>query len=164
MPSRFWGGPLNAEYHNLSAFPQLLPIGGRPVLGFDDSTDQEISWSDVAAQGLAGPYTLVVFFFMASATSGAVRWQAQLEAITPNVDTLDLDATTSFATANSNGATVPGTAGYLAAVSITMTNDDSIAPGDYYRVLLRRDADGTSGTDDATGLAYVTQVELRDSA
>jgi hypothetical protein len=42
-----------------------------------------------------------------------------------------------------------------------MTNADSIAAGDYVRLRVRRDADGTSGTDDATGDMGLLLAELR---
>lgn len=43
-----------------------------------------------------------------------------------------------------------------------MTNADSIAAGDYYRLSLNRDADNASDT--ATGDCYVLAVEVRDAA
>jgi hypothetical protein len=162
MATRFVGSPYNAEFPAVN-FPQITQINQRPVLAFDAATDETAYWSSIAAQGLTGTITLIVSYVMASATSGAVRFQAQVEAVTDG-DTTDLDATTSFDTANSAGATVPGTAGHLDQLSITMTNADSLAAADYYRISLNRDADGTSGTDDAAGDALVLLVELRDSA
>lgn len=163
MATRGVFGPLNAEYQNTSNFPALLTVNTRPALAFDASTDEECCWTGIAPQGLTGTITAVVTYIMASATSGAVRFQLSLEAISDG-DAVDLDATSSFDTANSNGETVPGTAGHMSQVSVTMTNADSLAAADYYRLGLRRDADGTSGTDDATGDCYVLAVELRDAA
>jgi hypothetical protein len=101
---------------------------------------------------------------MASATSGTVGFQAQLEAIT-NADATDTDAATSFDTVNNSASTtVPGTAGYIKQISITMTNADSIAAGDYVRLSVNRDADGSAITDSATGDAYLLTAELRDAA
>lgn len=153
--------PLAAEFPS-SAFPQLTQINQRPALGFDASTDETCYWTDVAPQGLTGTLTLVVSFVMASATSGNVIMQAAVEAVTAG-DATDLDSTTSFDTANSSATTaVPATAGYLAQMSITLTNKDSIAVGDYFRVSLNRDADNASDT--ATGDLLVLAVELRDGA
>lgn len=146
-----------------SAFAPLDKTNVRPVLMFDASSDEAAYWTDIAAQGFTGAVTVVISYIMASATSGAVRFQAQIEAITDG-DAIDLDATTSFDTANSAGETVPGTAGHMSQLSITMTNADSIAAGDYFRLSINRDADGTSGTDDAAGDCYVLLVELRDAA
>jgi hypothetical protein len=76
-----------------------------------------------------------------------------------------LDATTSFDTANNSASTtVPATAGYIDQISITLTNADSIAAGDYYRISVNRDADGSAIADTATGDLYLLAIELRDSA
>lgn len=162
MASRFSFLPIAAEFP-ASNFPELLLVNRRPVLAFDAATDETCYWTGIAPQGLTGTITVIITYMMASATSGAVRFQAALEAVTA-ADATDLDSTTSFDTANSNGGTVPGTAGYMQQISITMTNADSIGPGDYFRLALNRDADGTTGTDDATGDCYVLAVELRDGA
>lgn len=160
MATRFIGTPESAHFPS-SNFPQLMLINQRPTLAFDAATDETAYWTDVAPQGLTGTITVVVSYIMASATSGAVYFQAALEAITA-ADATDLDAGTSFDTANSGNGTVPGTAGYMQQISITMTNADSLAVADYYRLSLNRDAD--NGSDTATGDAYVLAVELRDAA
>lgn len=152
--------PFAAEFPS-SNFPALAMSNRRPVLAFDAGTDETCYWTGKAPQGLTGTITVVVTYAMASATSGSVYFQAALEAITPG-DSVDTDATTSFDTANSGNDTVPGTAGYIDEVSITMTNADSMADGDYFRLSLNRDAD--NGSDTATGDAYVLAVELRDAA
>jgi hypothetical protein len=162
MATRVVCSPLSAEFPS-SAFAQLTKSNERPVVAFDAATDENVYWSGIAPQGLAGAVTVVVTYAMASATTGAVRFQAALEAITDG-DAVDTDATSSFDTDNSAGASVPGTAGYIDQLSISMTNADSIAAGDYFRLRLRRDADGTSGTDDASGDCLVLAVELRDAA
>jgi hypothetical protein len=157
--------PTGAEFPT-SAFPQATVLSGgatpRPALAYDATTDENAYWTDVAAQGFTGAVTVVISYAIA-ATTGAVRWQCALEAVTAG-DALNLNTTDSFDTDNSGGATVPGTTYNLAQQSITMTNADSIAAGDMYRLRVRRDADGTSGTDDAAGDCYVLAVELRDAA
>lgn len=160
MATRAICSPLSAEYP-ASNFPALIMSNRRPVLAFDAATDETCYWSGVAAQGLTGAITVVVTYAMASATTGSVYFQGALEAITAG-DAVDTDATTSFDTANSGNGTVPGTAGYVQQISITMTNADSIAAGDYFRLALNRDAN--NGSDTATGDAYVIAVELRDAA
>lgn len=156
----FEGGPLSAEFP-ASNFPAITPVNGRVALAFDASTDEACYWSFICPQGGVGTtLTCIVYYAMASATSGAVYWQAALEAVTPG-DSLDLDATTSIDTANSGNGTVPGTAGYMQSISITMTNKDSIAAGDLVWLKLNRDAD--NGSDTATGDAYVYRVELRSA-
>lgn len=154
--------PFGAEFPS-SNFPQLIPINSRPALAFDASTDETCYWTSIAPVGLTGTLHAIIHYIAASATTGAFRFQAAIEAITP-ADTIDLDSATSFDTANSNGGTVPGTVGYEQSIDITLTTADSIAAGDYFRLSVNRDADGTSGTDDATGDCYVLAVEFRDAA
>jgi len=147
-----------------SAFPQYLKVNGRPVLAFDASADETCYYTFIAPQGLTGTIQLVVYYFMASATSGNIHFEAAFEAITPVADGLDLDAQTSFATVNAGSDAVPGTAGYLDAVTITMTNDDGIAAGDIgdlVRLKINRDV---GGAGNASGDCYVTGIELRDNA
>jgi len=163
MATRFVWTPQSADLP-ASGFPAPGVDGqARPYLAFDATTDESCDFSGIAPQGLTGALTVVLTYRMTSATTGSVRWQAALEAITA-ADAVDTDAASSFDTANSNGGTVPGTAGYIQQISITMTNADSIAAADYFRLRVNRDADGTSGTDDATGDAELLAVELRDAA
>lgn len=163
MATRAVFGPLAAEFPS-SNFPQLTLVNRRPVLAFDAATDETCYWTGIAPQGLTGTLTLVITYIMASATSGTVGFQAALEAVTDG-DATDLDAGDSFDTVNNSASTtVPGTAGHIDQISVTLTNADSIAAGDYFRLKLNRDADGSAITDSATGDAYVLAVELRDAA
>jgi hypothetical protein len=155
--------PFAAEFP-ASNFPSLTIVNRRPALAFDASTDETCYWTLIAPQGLTGTMTLVVTYIMASANTANVVFQAQVEAVT-DADATDLDAGTSFDTANNSGqSAVPATAGYIKQVSITLTNQDSVAAADLVRISLNRDADRTSATDDATGDCYVLGCELRDAA
>jgi K+-transporting ATPase A subunit len=99
---------------------------------------------------------------MASATSGGVAFDVAVEAVTSG-DALDLDATTSFDTVNGGSdAAVPGTAGYMEQISITLSNLDSAAAGDLVRISLARDV--ADAADTAAGDCYVLAVEIRDGA
>ena len=154
--------PFAAEFP-ASNYPQLTLVNRRPVLAFDASTDESCFWTGIAPQGLTGTLVAVVTYMMASATSGKVDFEGSIEAVSDG-DGTDLDAGDSFDTANTIVApTVPGTAGYIDQITITLTNKDSIAAGDYFRLKLMRDAD--DGTNDtATGDCHVLSVELRDNA
>lgn len=163
MATRFVGLPHSAEFP-ASNFPQITHINQRPVLAFDAATDETAYWTDIAPQGLTGTLTLVITYCMASATSGTVGLQAQIEAVSDG-DVTDLNATTSFDTVNNSASTtVPGTAGQIDQISITLTNADSLAAADYYRISVNRDADGSAITDSATGDLYLLAIELRDAA
>jgi hypothetical protein len=126
---------------------------------FDASADESMMWSLYMPGDYASGPVLDVLYKMASATTGSVRFEGRVAAITDS-DTTDADAK-AFATTNSAGDTVPATtAGKVGGFSITLTNADSLAAGDLVVVQLRRDADGTNGTDDATGDCEVVAVCL----
>jgi hypothetical protein len=154
--------PFAAEFPATN-FPQLLLSNRRPVLAYDAATEEEAYWSFEAPQGLTGTLTLVITYAMATATANLVDWQARVEAISDG-DALDTDATTGWDSFNTQaGVTVPGTAGHIDQVSITLTNADGIAAGDYVRIGIARDADDATN-DTAAGDAYLLMAELRDAA
>lgn len=159
--TRFVFTPNAAEFP-ASNFPQLTLVNRRPVLAFDADTDETCYWTAVVPQGWTGTITAYIYYIMASATSGKVDFEVAVEAVTDG-DSTDLDAGTSFDTANTITApTVPGTAGYIDVITCTLTNNDSSAAGDYIRFSLMRDAD--DGTNDtASGDCYVLAMEIRDN-
>jgi len=149
-----------AAHFPASNFPQLIKLAtpSRYVLAYDATTNETAYWTFAAPQGVTTPLTAIVSYIMASATSNDVDVDGALECVTDG-DSTDLDAGTSFDSVNStDNTTVPGTAGYLDQISITLTNADSITAGDYCRFSLARDATN----DTATGDMYVLLVELRD--
>lgn len=151
--------PYSAEFPATN-FPQLMLANYRPVLAFDASTNETCYWTFIIPQGWTGTVTAIISYIMASATSGDVDIDVAIESIT-DADAVDLDATTSFDSANStDNTTVPGTAGYLDQISVTLTNQDSATAGDYVRISLTRDATN----DTATGDMYILAVEIRDGA
>jgi hypothetical protein len=159
MATRFILTPLAAEFPSTNFAPLTL-VNRRPCLAFDAGTNESAQWTGIAPQGFTGTVTVLVYYMMASATSGDIDWDGLLEAVTDG-DSTDLDAGDSFDSANStDNTTVPATAGFIDVVSITMTNADSIAAGDYFRLRITRDA----ASDTATGDAYLLAVELRDAA
>jgi len=100
---------------------------------------------------------------MSTATSGSFRVQAGIERVLAG--TLDIDAD-SFASFQSGGGTANGTCGVTSTVSVAFTDGaqmDSLAAGEAFRLKIRRDADGTSGTDDITSDAELLRVVLRET-
>lgn len=161
MATRAILAPFSAEFPS-SNFPQLMLVNTRPVLAFDASTSETAYWTFAIPQGWTGTVTAVISYAMASAVSGGVAFDVALESITSG-DAVDLDAGNSFDTVNAgNDSAVPGTAGYMEQISITLSNLDSAAAGDYVRVSLARDV--ADANDTATGDCYVLAVEIRDGA
>jgi hypothetical protein len=137
---------------------------GHPVLDFDGTTDEEAVFSGVLPDGYTGGgLTVDTWWSFTSATSGSLRVQAAIERI--DVSSLDIDAD-SFASFQSAGGSAPGTTGQVIKVSITFTNGaqmDSLAAGEAFRLKIRRDADGTSGTDDITTDAELLMVQVKET-
>jgi len=91
----------------------------------------------------------------ANATANAVKWQAQIAAVTP--DDADTPLEHAFATANTTTTNVNATeARRLTETSITLTNADSMAAGDFIQVVLFRDP--ADGSDTCTVDAEVVAV------
>lgn len=161
MASRLSLSTLSAEFPSANA-PGLSQDGqARLTLDFDATTSETCYWSVTAWQGLTGTLTAVITYRAASATTGGVAFDVAVEAITDG-DATDTDAVSSFDAVNTGTATVPGTAGYIDQISITLTNQDSIAAADLVRFSLARNV--AHASDTATGDIQVLSVEIRDAA
>jgi hypothetical protein len=147
-----------------SAAATLDTRNSQLVLDFDGSTDEETIFQSVLPSAYAGGgLTVDTWCALSSATSGSFRIQAAFERM--DVSSLDIDAD-SFASFQSAGGTAPGTSGQFVKVSVTFTsgaNMDSLAASEPYRLKIRRDADGTSGTDDITTDLELLRVVVRET-
>lgn len=158
--------PLNvlANEPPASAFMTLDTRNSHPVLDADGSTDEEAVWTlNLPSTYASGGLSVDVYVAFTSATSGSARLQGAFERI--DASTLDIDAD-SFAAFQSVGVTAPGTSGQVVKGTITFTDGaqmDSVAAGELCRFKLRRDADGTSGTDDITTDMEVLKVVIRET-
>lgn len=114
---------------------------------FDATTEEWCCWQLRMPADYASGLTCKVQYLMASATSGGVAWDVRVSA-TSDGDSQDVDAQ-DFGSANVGTATVPGTAGYLDEVSVTLTNADSVAAGDFVVIRVARAV--ANGADTATG-------------
>lgn len=134
------------------------------VLDFDGSADEEAVFEGVLPSNYTGGgLTVETWWAFTSATSGSLRVQAAIERI--DVSSLDIDAD-SFAAFQSAGGTAPGTSGHVIKVSVTFTSGaqmDSLAAGEAFRLKIRRDADGTSGTDDIATDAELVRVQIKET-
>ncbi len=137
---------------------------GHPVLDFDGSTDEEAVFTGVLPTNYGGSGLDVNIWWAAtSATSGNVRWQAAIERI--DVSSLDIDSD-GFAAFQSAGGVPPGTNGQVVKTTVAFTSGaqmDSLAVGEAFRLKIRRDPDGTSGTDDVTTDVELLVVEIQET-
>ena len=114
-------------------------------------------WSLRMPVDYASAPVLKVLYKMASAVANGVVIEGRLAAVS-DPDATDVDAK-AFAAANTSGtSTVPGTAGHMNEISLTLTNADSVAAGDFVVVYLARDV--AAGGDTATGDMEVIAVSL----
>lgn len=146
-----------------AAFATSATRNAHPILEFDDTTDEEAVFGSVLARAYSGAgLTVGIVYLMATATTGTVRWEAAFER--HEDDAVDLDAD-SFAAAQSVGDVVPNVAGEPGYCEIVFTaaQIDGLLRGESYRVKVRRDANGTTGTDDATGDAQLMRVTVRET-
>lgn len=108
-------------------------------------------------QGYAGgTLTAVLLVAHATATTGNWGFQAEVERIAAAGQDIDSDG---FDTANTGSyVAVPGTTGVMQEYTITLTNKDSLAAGENYRIRITR----LSPSDTAAGEAQILSVELRE--
>ena len=124
---------------------------------FDASVDEHIMWTFVMPVNYSSAPVLKVYYKATSATSGTAVFGAAIMALTDG-DSTDADADR-HDTANVGTGTVPSTAGHLDVQSITMTNADSVAAGDWVQLVLFRDI----SADSVAGDLEVPVVELQYS-
>jgi hypothetical protein len=158
--------------HRWQAADGLPPTtGGAPFLrrnnhllaAFDAAADESLDFADVLDRRYAGGgITCVLGWAADTATTGTCRWEGLFERHQDDVDDLDAD---SFAASQSAGSVTSSLAGEVKYTTITFTNAqiDGIAIGEDFRFRVRRDADGTTGTDDMVGDAHLKSVELRET-
>lgn len=135
---------------------------GHPTLVFSGTADQEICFTSALPPNYAGGGVgVVTVWSFTSATSGSLRVQAAFELMNA---ALDMDAD-SFAAFQSGGGTAPATSGAHVVAVVSFTNGaqmDSVVAGALFRLKIRRDADGTSGTDDITTTAELVLVIVQE--
>ena len=135
-----------------------------PCLDFDGSADEEAVFTGILPRHYAGGgVTVYLHVGFTSATSGNAFWQVSIERMDDG--TLDLDAD-SFAAVQGAAGNPNGTSGIMTLVTITFTAGaqmDSLAVGEMFRLKVRRDADGTGGTDDVTTDAELFGIEVKET-
>jgi len=124
---------------------------------FDTTTEEWCTWQFRMPADYASAPVAVVQYKMASATSGGVAWDVRVAAVSDG-DSVDVDAK-GFGSANTGTATVPGTAGYLDEVSVTLSNADSVAAGDFVVIRLARAV--ANGADTASGDAECVGISVQ---
>ncbi len=138
---------------------QIEHADGMWKLLFDDSQTESCLWQFQLPDNYDSSPILTITYAMNSATSDKIDLEVDIMAITDG-DVQDIDSA-SFDTINeiSGGTTVPGTAGNIDQIDITLTNNDSWVASDLVIIRLHRDHDDADDT--ATGDIEVLAVTLK---
>ncbi len=161
------GGGASEVQINLNVQSAKLPQGSPAAIDagesnwrllYDASADEVADWTGVIDDDYgAAALSIDILYSMLSATSGDIIMTGMVTAITAG-DAVDINAW-NFDAENTVTETVPGTAGQLGTATITLTNADSLAAGDYYKIRIGRDANAAGDT--ATGDAEVVGIVVR---
>lgn len=137
-----------------------VTTANRPYLTFDSGTDELVLWTFRMPENYASAPALKIVWSGSSSTttSHTVFWRGEVMAMTADTDSVAIDAD-SFDTINTVSDDILGTtAKRPQTVSLTLTNADSVAAGDYVALRFGRDADNAS--DDLPEDAWLWAVSL----
>lgn len=133
----------------------------RPCWAFDDTDEMAIlsAESSVPADYAAGTVKADIFYAPATDTTNDVAIDVFIESKTADADTINMGSGASWGSANSGTESLSGIGiADLRVMTITLTNKDSMAANDLFRVGVRRDTDAAG--DDASGDLYVFHVDV----
>ena len=133
---------------------------GKIVQVYDDTDESACITPQVELPDAAGATPTLkadVTGYFSSATTGVANMDIYVEAITP-ADAHDLEAVDDFGSANDFDMTAAATAGYLVTTTVTLTNDQSAAAGDWVRFGIRRKDTGGA----ASGHFYLGALVIYD--
>jgi hypothetical protein len=145
-------------------FPTVRPAGivGRnnhPLITYVDAAEQNIHFAGVMGKDYnGGLIVLDIFWAAAAAVAGAVDWKVAWERENSG-GPFDLDANT-FAAQKTVTSVAPASSGELqkATLVFSQAEADGVAPGDPYRIRVRRD--GGVAPDTMAGIAQLFRVTL----
>lgn len=145
-----------------TAFPQPVNALGTnapvPGLAYDAAATETAYWRLASFNYGSGNLTLEIIWYADTASTGVVRWDTAIFAITPNTDTQDVE-TKAFATTQAADTTHLGTVGQrVHAAGITISNLDAIAANDYCNVRVSRL--GSHANDTMAGDAILISLRL----
>jgi hypothetical protein len=155
--------PAMAEYPS-SNYATLDSRNTFTVLDFDDTTDESIYFSGFMPRNYGGGgITVTVGWAATTATTGTISLDVAFMSLSDDADDID---TKSFAAANNANPTTASASGEIDYATITFTNGadmDSVAAGEYFRMQVTRDADGTTSTDNMIGDMELVFVEIKET-
>ena len=136
-----------------------------PVLDYDDTTDESTEFGGFMPRHYAATtgITITIGWMATTATTGTISLDVAFKSLSDDADDLD---TKSFAAANNINPTTASASGEIDYATITFTDGadmDSVAAGEYFKMKVTRDADGTTSTDNMTGDMELVFVEIKET-
>ena len=134
------------------------------VLDFDASTDESAQFPGFMPRHYdGGGLTVTIGWMATSATTNDCIWNVAFKSVSDDADDLDSKA---FAAVNAVTATCASASGEVDYATVTFTDGadmDSVAAGEYFRLKVLRDADGTTSTDNMTGDMELVFIEIKET-
>lgn len=147
-----------------SNYATLDTRNGVAVLDYDDTTDESADFAGMMPYTYSGGgITVTVGWMATSATTGTISLDVSLMSVTDDADDLD---TKTFAAANNANPTTASASGEIQYTDITFTDGadmDSVAAGEYFRLRVTRDANGTTSTDNMSGDMELVFVSIKET-
>jgi len=148
-----------------TAYPQFRTVAGTnfpvPSLAYDASTAETAHWTWRALNYGSGNLTVRIQWYADTASTGGIVLAAAIAAITPNTDTQDIE-TDAYAAESTTADTHLGTTGQrVHELTITVSNLDSVAAGDWCMLRITRNV--ADGSDDMTGDAHIVGIQIEYS-
>jgi hypothetical protein len=153
--------PENAAFL-ATAFPAFIRNQGTnfPVtaLAYDAAAQENAYWKFSPINYGSGSISAKIFWYADTATTGVVRWDGALAAITDDADTQNVE-TKAFATTQFVDDTHLGTVGQrLHSIVLPIVNLDSLANGDAAWIRISRL--GNNASDTMAGDAFLERVYI----
>lgn len=154
--------PRDAEH--AAVFATFDTRNGVSVLDFDDTTDESMEFPGFMPRHYGGGgITVTVGWMATSATSGTISLDVGFKSVTDDADDLDTKAFAAVNNANPTTASATGEVDYIAITFTDGADMDSVAAGEYFRMIVTRDANGTTSTDNLVGDMELVFVEIKET-
>lgn len=148
-----------------SAFATFDTRNGISVLDFDADSDESAEFGGFMPRNYGGGGITVTIGWMATDTTVTgghqARWDVALKSVSDDADDLDSKAYAAVNSGSFDEASASGEVDYAAIAFTDGADMDSVAAGEYFRMIVTRDANHAD--DDLTGDAELVFVEIRET-
>jgi len=164
--------PEEASFFGPAGFPEFRATPGANFtvtgLAYDGagSLPEEAAWKFTPVNYGSGDMTVDVIWYAESGTSGAVKWWAAVAAITPDVDTQNVETkfyASPVSTVVDNHLGTVGKRLHKATITIAAANLNSMAAGDECWIRLFREPADAEDTIDADVIVTSVRVSYSDT-